>query len=267
MSPLCFLTGPSCDASNSKLESQLRNNAQEALRAIGSNRTLKASYERAKQGQHVFNKGLLKFHCSVLEDLLEDVGGYHEQLKNLVQDLMIPLNQSVNDSISTMVANFGSVCVCVCVCVAELDIFVCYIVFGVFYLCRSDKDEFYVDFNACVFGEYVRQLRMKLVAYLKADTSPNEKDRYGIQKTRRRINSIAREMVDHVVYLDPMARDHWLNQNKNQNKRKEAEAVYDLVKRALKEMFQNILQAFQKVSDKIRVFRMRNNWSWKRLDK
>ncbi|CAM4728769.1 unnamed protein product [Leuciscus chuanchicus] len=98
---------PSCDASNSKLESQLRNNAQEALRAIGSNRTLKASYERAKQGQHVFNKGLLKFHCSVLEDLLKDVGGYHEQLKNLVQDLMIPLNQSVNDSISTMVANFG----------------------------------------------------------------------------------------------------------------------------------------------------------------
>ena len=127
-----------------------------------------------------------------------------------------------------------------------------------FYLCSSD--EFYVDYNADVFGEYVRELRKALVAYLKADTSPNQNDRYRIQETRRRIYSIAREMVNHEVYVDPMARDRWLNQNQNHREN------YNLVRDALKEMFQNILQTFQKASDKIRVFRItRNNWSWERL--
>ncbi|XP_077100035.1 uncharacterized protein LOC143750751 [Siphateles boraxobius] len=221
MSLLCFLTGPT--SADHLKESQLKDDAQKKLDAIGSRRKLSASYNRANRGQHVFNNGILGFHRSVLQDLLTDVGGYDEQLENLVQDLMIPLSQSQQHSISTMVAHFR-------------------------------EGELYVDYNADVFGEYVRELRKALVAYLKAETSVNKNGRYGIQKIRQRVKFIADQMVNNEVYVDPMARDRWLEQN--QNNREE----YNAVKRALKEFFQNILQAFQKASDKIRVFRRTNNW-------
>lgn len=127
-----------------------------------------------------------------------------------------------------------------------------------FYLCRSDKDGPYVDFNACVFGKYVLELRKALVAYLKANTSVNENDENVIQAIIQRVEFIANQMVNHEVYVDPMARDHWLKHNNHQ---RDSCKKYNQVIDALKSgpMFRNILQAFQNVSDKIRVFRMNNN--------
>ncbi|XDV54827.1 hypothetical protein PO909_023032 [Leuciscus waleckii] len=105
------------------------------------------------------------------------------------------------------------------------------------------------------------ELRKALVAYLKAETSPNQNDRYRIHAIRQRINFIGSQMANLEVYVDPMARDRWLNQNQNHH------MAYDLLNRASKEMFKNILQAFERASDKIRYFRGTNNWSWGRLDK
>lgn len=110
LSLLCFLTGQNngsqtCVKKDS-VEPRLREVAQKALDAIGSKHELIASKKRAARGQHVFNNGLLGFHRSVLQDLLRDVGGYDEQLENLVRDLVIPLTQTQQDAISTMVAHF-----------------------------------------------------------------------------------------------------------------------------------------------------------------
>lgn len=204
----------------------LREAAQKALDDIHSKHKLSASYEKATRGQHVFNNGLLGFHRSVLQELLKKVGGYDEQLENLVRDLIIPLTQRQQNAISTMVAHFRS-------------------------------DESYVDYNADLYGEFVKQLRNKLVAYLKADTSVNQNEIYGINKIRKQVLSIATQMASHEVYVDPMARDRWLQQNQNQ---KDVE-LYNEVRDALREMFQNILQDFRNVSDKIRVFRLRDNWN------
>lgn len=118
ISPLCFLTGRKSGNKKhvdnfAQKKEHYKNAARKALDAIGSNRTLSASNKQVKQGHHVFNKGLLKFHRSVLKDLLEDVGGCDE-LENLVKDLTIPLDQTERNAISTMVARFRSVCVCVC---------------------------------------------------------------------------------------------------------------------------------------------------------
>lgn len=127
-------------------------------------------------------------------------------------------------------------------------------------LCLFSQDEFYVDYNADVFGEYVRQLRTQLVKYLRADTSVTNNERDGIQKIRKRVQLIATQMVNHVVYVDPMARDRWLREHP-----RDAEQ-YNQVSHALGNMFRNILQDFQKVSDKIRVFRRRDNWDTDRLE-
>ncbi|XP_016114160.1 uncharacterized protein [Sinocyclocheilus grahami] len=231
MSLLCFRTGqnsriPIC-VDNDSVERPFKEAAQKALKAIGSKRILSASYKKANRGQHVFNNGLLGFHRSVLQDLLRDLGGYDEQLENLVQDLMIPLNQTVQNAISTMVAHFSS-------------------------------NEFYVDYNADVFGEFVRELRNALVTYIKADTSVSEGERYGIQMKFKRVQIIATQMANHEVYVDPMACNRW----RQENQRAEDVQLFNQVRGALKIMFQNILQDFQKVSDKIRVFRRRKSWSW-----
>ncbi|XP_048037481.1 uncharacterized protein LOC125262708 [Megalobrama amblycephala] len=162
---------------------QLQNAAQQALDAIGSTRRATASHELADRGQHVFNNNLLKFPRSVLEDLLKDVGGY-EQLNNLIEDLK-PLSQTQQDAISNkMVAHFS-------------------------------QDELYVDYNAALYGEYVRQLRQALVEYLKAYTSDNGDNRRGIHEIRQQVRNIASEMANHDVYVDPMARNRWLLQNQD----------------------------------------------------
>ncbi|XP_048037240.1 uncharacterized protein LOC125262493 [Megalobrama amblycephala] len=210
--------------SENLLDQKLRNVAQQALDAINSTRTLTASHKLAGKGQHVFNNNLLKFHRKVLQDLLRDVGGY-EQLNNLLQDLVIPLSKAQRDAIGkTMVVDFSS-------------------------------DEFYVDYNEDLYGEYARQLRMAVVAYLKAHTSVYENERNGAKENFQRVQFIANQIVKHDVYVDPMARDRWLQENKNRLQQ------YNNIREALMNMIQNILEVFKKMSENIKGFRERNNWN------
>ncbi|XP_051763648.1 uncharacterized protein LOC127519991 isoform X2 [Ctenopharyngodon idella] len=202
-------------------KNQLQNAAQQALQAIGSTRTPTASNKLANRGQHVFNNNLLKFHRSVLQDLLKDVGGY-EELNNLIEGLM-PLSQTQQNAISTtMVVHFSS-------------------------------NNEYVDYNAVVYGEYVGMLREALVAYLKACTSNNQGDKYKIQEKRSQVEFIANEMVNRNVFVDPMACDRWLKENQN------GVQQFNDIRAALKNMIQNILKDFKEVSKKIKGFREKNN--------
>ncbi|XP_051763645.1 uncharacterized protein LOC127519991 isoform X1 [Ctenopharyngodon idella] len=198
---------------NNSVREKLQIAGQNALDAIGSKHTLSGSQALAGRGQHVFNNGLLKFHRSVLKDLLKsNVRGYDE-LDNMVKDLRIPLIEHQQKAISTiMVVDFS----------------------------LEDK---YEDFNAEVFGEYARLLREALVAYLKADIYDDE-DEKNIIKTE--VQDITSKMVDHEVYVDPMARDRWLQENPKQKQ------LYNEVSDALIKMFQNILEAFKIVSKNIK---------------
>ncbi|KAK9968782.1 hypothetical protein ABG768_003090 [Culter alburnus] len=214
-----------CDGNFEK--DQLQNAAQNALNAIGSKRTLTASHELAGKGQHVFNNNLLKFHRSVLQDLLKDVGG-SEQLNNLMEGLM-PLSKDQQEAIGNKM-------------VVKL----------------SPKDG-YVDYNADLYGAYVRELREALVAYLKGCTSNNQGDKYKLHEKRSRVQFIADEMVNRNVFVDPMACDHWLKKDQN----KHAKQFYE-IRAALKNMIQNILKDFKEVSKKIKGFREGNNCN--RLD-
>ncbi|XP_048037241.1 uncharacterized protein LOC125262494 [Megalobrama amblycephala] len=213
-----------CDGNFKK--DQLQNYAQQALKAIDSTRTPTASHVLAGKGQHVFNNNLLKFHRSVLEKLLKDLRGYDKHMKNLEKDLVIPLNEDHKKKIGTeMVVDF------------------------------SPEDE-YVDYNAVVYGAYVEKLREALVEYLKADTSDNDDER---NRIKTQVELITNNMVNLDVYVDPMACDHLLKkkQKKNQNMKQK----YYEIRGALRNMFQNILQDFKKVSEKIKDLYETNNWN------
>ncbi|KAK9968779.1 hypothetical protein ABG768_003087 [Culter alburnus] len=200
---------------------QLQNAAQNALDVIGSTRTPTASHALAGKGQHVFNNNLLKFHRSVLEDLLKELGGYDKHMENLKQDLVIPLTEDQQKAISTtMVVHFSS------------------------------KDE-YVDYNAAVFGAYVEKLRGALVAYLKADTSDDDDKR---NRIRTQVQLITNNMVNLNVYVDPMACDHWLKKNPKKNQQ------FKDIRDALRNMFQNILQDFKTVSKNIKDLYKSGKW-------
>ncbi|XP_048037243.1 uncharacterized protein LOC125262495 isoform X2 [Megalobrama amblycephala] len=206
---------------NAALENQLRTAAEQALQAIGSTRTATASSALADRGQHVFNNNLLKLHRSVLEGMLNFLGA-SEQLNNLEQYLRIPLSQLQREAISTtMVVHFSS-------------------------------DEFYVDYNAGVYGAYVEKLRHELVEYLKADTSDNDDER---NRTRTQVQFITGEMVNRNVIVDPMARDHWVKKDQNRLQQ------YNDIRAALMNMFQNILEDFEKVSERIKHYYESGKWN------
>nr|XP_055032173.1 uncharacterized protein LOC129420988 [Misgurnus anguillicaudatus] len=209
--------------------------AQDALDAIGSNATLSPSKKRAKKGQHIFNNGLLKFHEKVLDDLQKDLleNDYiiipDEEMKVLKQRLDIPLNKTVRDAIRNTTVRFSS-------------------------------KEFYVDYNAFVYGKYVKQLRGKIVELLKTSTAI-EYDTNETENIRQRVKLIATKMVEHDVYVDPMARDHWLKKNKINRQQQQRQQLYNQVRNELQKMFQNILKNFLEVARSIQHFRRTNTWN------
>nr|XP_055032894.1 uncharacterized protein LOC129421407 isoform X2 [Misgurnus anguillicaudatus] len=218
---------------NDFIRNQLQNAAQNALRAIDSNAVLSASEHRAGRGQHVFNNGLLKFHEKVLDDLQKDLLKNDnniipdEKMVLLKQCLDIPLSTNVRKDIGDMVVHFG------------------------------EKD-FYVDYNACVYGEYVKQLRQGIVELLKSYTAI-DCDRDEARNICQRVKLIAAKMVEHDVYVDPMARNHWLKQNKNLQQQRQQQ--YNQVRNELQNKFQNILRNFLEVANCIRDFRWTNTWN------
>nr|XP_055032174.1 uncharacterized protein LOC129420989 [Misgurnus anguillicaudatus]XP_055032175.1 uncharacterized protein LOC129420989 [Misgurnus anguillicaudatus] len=218
---------------NDFIRNQLQNAAQIALDAIGSNAVLYASEHRAERGQHVFNNGLLKFHEKVLDDLQkallenDNILIPDEKMKLLKQRLNITLSTDARKDIGDMAVHFG------------------------------EKD-FYVDYNACVYGEYMKQLRQTIVELLKSSTAI-DCDRDEAMNICQRVKLIANMTVEHDVYVDPMARDHWLKQNKNLQQQRQQQ--YNQVRNELQNMFQNILINFREVYQTIHHFRRTYTWN------
>ncbi|XP_051536058.1 uncharacterized protein LOC127430352 [Myxocyprinus asiaticus] len=230
-SPSRFRSRSPDRSSDQDEERKLRDSAQKALKSIGLNLERQGSRRLAGRGQHVFNNGLLDIHRSVLQDLLSELRGY-DQLDNLLQDVSAFFNQDERNAISNMVAYFS-------------------------------LDEFYVDYNAEVFGVFVRELRRELVAYLKVYIYPPQKDKYTSVSYNRdralwrhieRVQHIVRMMVEHEVYVDTMARDRWLQSNTG------CKDLYEKVRQAVDKMLKNIIQDFKKVADKIKLIYNNGNW-------
>ncbi|XP_027004026.2 uncharacterized protein LOC113643800 [Tachysurus fulvidraco] len=123
------------EARKRKVE-EIQRDMQEKLRKIGRQfpEELTEQLTRSKRGEHVFNNNILKFHSKVLREFIKEekihlLRGYksiEQTLNKLGEHTLSP--KTAEEIQTNMVAHF-------------------------------DFDEFYVDMNAALYGEFCRALR------------------------------------------------------------------------------------------------------------
>lgn len=179
----------------------------------------------SKRGEHVFNHGLLRFHCDVVKDILR----FLEVNENTVFTQLLgkvgsSLTTSDRNSISNMVVYFGP----------------------------SDN---YDNSNAAEFGRAIRELRKNVVEYLKEAT------RYPFPSNTNRLKTNVRNTVDDMiqrkVYIDSAAKNKWLQEKGN---RADIKTAFNNLNNKIESMLRNIVQDFQRVVDVIKEFRKTGHW-------
>ncbi|KAA0721374.1 hypothetical protein E1301_Tti021884 [Triplophysa tibetana] len=162
---------------------------------------LKEELKRSNRGEHVFNNDILKFHLKVLTEFkreqdIDDRPGYL-QVKEEVDALgKHTLSQNTAAEIQTnMVVHFGA-------------------------------DEFYVNANTILYGEYCRALRDALLVVLR---NINPDDVTGEQ--RERVNSVIDNMNNLEIFVDQLAKVSWIANKRDRQER------FDRVKQDLVRMY------------------------------
>ncbi len=141
---------------------------------------LKEQLEESQRGEHVFNNGILKFNSDVLEKFIKinninNLKEYDQHQQKINELGRCTLSQNTADEIQkNMVVHF-------------------------------DKDEFYVNANALLYGEYCRVLREAMLVVLNhikpGDVPPEDK---------QRVILVIDNMNNRQIYVDELARDRWI---------------------------------------------------------
>ncbi|KAK2915785.1 hypothetical protein Q8A67_000159 [Cirrhinus molitorella] len=153
----------------------------EKIRIINPNfsEALKEELTRSKRGEHVFNNDILKFHFKVLTEFIQSQKmynhrGYDQQAMNTLGKHTLSQN-TAEDIQTNMVVHFG-------------------------------EDEFYMNANGVVYGEYCRALRGALLDVL-GHINPNDVT----DEERQRVNFVTDNMNNLKIYVDELAKDKWIN--------------------------------------------------------
>lgn len=142
------------------------------------NEELKEELRRSQRGEHVFNNNILKFHCKVLDDFIQEqnidnLQRYNPQEMDTLRRQT--LTQNAEEEIQTnMVVHFG-------------------------------EDEFYVNANAVIYGVYCRALRGALLNVLR-HINPGEV----AEEKRHWVNFVINTMNNYEIYVDQMAKVRWI---------------------------------------------------------
>ncbi len=94
-----------------------------------------------------------------------------------------------------------------------------------------DEDEFYVNANGVVYGEYCRALRdalFKVLSHINPDEVTQEK--------RQRVNSVIDNMINLQVYVDPLAMVKWISKQTNTT---QAQTRFDNVRGEVANMYKS----------------------------
>ncbi len=139
---------------------------------------LKEQLGRSKRGEHVFNKGILKFHSKVLKKFIQiknidTLQEYNQQAMTELDGHTLPQNTET-DIQTNMVVDFG-------------------------------KDELYVNANAVFYGVYCSALREAMFNVLK-HINPGE---VKVDK-KQRVNCVIYNMNYHEIYVDQLAKVKWI---------------------------------------------------------
>ncbi len=134
---------------------------------------------RSKRGEHVFNNNILKFHSKVLKKFIKihRIGNLKEHNQQAMTELDgHTLPQNTADEIQKeMVVDF-------------------------------DKDEFYVNANAVLYGEYCRELTEAMLAVLRHRNPENV-----TCKEKQWVNFVIDYMNKYEIYVDHMAKVKWID--------------------------------------------------------
>ncbi|KAM9451756.1 uncharacterized protein Hap1MRO34_021995 isoform 2-T2 [Clarias gariepinus] len=151
------------------------------------NHELKEELERSTRGEHVFNNGILRFHSGVLAEFVQrhnirNLRGYNQGTIDELGIHTLP-QDTANDIQDNMKVHF-------------------------------DDDEFYVNANAVLYGEYCRVLREALLAVL-GHINPGEET----QEQRQEVNNIINNMNNFQIYVDQLAKEKWIGNRQDRQTR------------------------------------------------
>ncbi len=140
---------------------------------------LEEQLERSKRGEHVFNNNILKFHSKVLKKFIKihRIGNRKEHNQQAMTELDgHTLPQNTADEIQKeMVVDFG-------------------------------EDEFYVNANGVLYGEYCRELTEAMLAVLRHINPENV-----TCKEKQWVNFVIDNMNKYEIYVDHMAKVKWID--------------------------------------------------------
>lgn len=139
----------------------------------------KEQLERSRRGEHVFNNNILKFHSKVLTEFIQshhidNRQGYNQQAVNELGKHTLPQN-TATDIQTNMVVHFG-------------------------------QDEFYVNANGVMYGEYCRALRGAMLSVLCPCKNPGDVT----EEERRRVNFVIDNINNLQIYVDQLAKVKWI---------------------------------------------------------
>lgn len=148
---------------------------------------LKEQLERSGRGEHVFNNNILRFHSKVLIDFIQarridNLRGYNQQVMNDLGRHTLPPNTE-QDIQNNMVVHFA-------------------------------EDEFYVNANAVLYGEYTRALRDALLAVLNHINAGDVTD-----EERQRVTELINNMNNLEIYVDQLAKVKWISNRQERQRR------------------------------------------------
>lgn len=192
----------------------------EKIRIINPNfnEELKDELRRPKRGEHVFNNDILKFHSKVLTEFIQRYSianrrGYNQQAMNELGRHTLPQN-TATDIQTNMVVHFG-------------------------------QDEFYVNVNAVMYGEYCRALRGALLDVLRHINPGDVAD-----EERQRVNDVIDNMNNLAIYVDHLAKVRWIGNNETRRAR------FEQVRREVANMY-NTDRGFEwciRILNQVRTF-------------
>lgn len=176
------------EAREEKLKA-INQDVAEKLTLINPNfkQDLNEQMERSKRGEHVFNTNMLKFHSKVLIKFIQarnigNLEGYNQQVMNDLCRHTLTQNTK-NEIQKNMVVHFA-------------------------------LNEFYVNANALLYGEYARALHVALLAVL---NHINTGDVPG--EERQRVTDLIDNMNNLEIYVDQVAKVKWISNRQDRQRR------------------------------------------------
>ncbi|KAL2098971.1 hypothetical protein ACEWY4_005451 [Coilia grayii] len=197
---------------------QIRDMTLQKIQRINQNFQLNEPLEdvhvRSRRGEHVINNGVITFYHKAVEDFMKNT---YRQLNDLGIDCL--LDNNTRDAIqSELVVHFS-------------------------------EDEFYINANAVIYGQYSQALKQALANWL---AEPSQENSEEVSRIVLAMNE--RDNNVDAAYVDPLARDKYIGR-RNDRGSQQRQQRFETVRDEVATMFTNWRDYFNQAYAKIQEMR------------